>query len=597
MPDESTKEENKNIETTDDTESLNPHVAGDVFHPDNATDAEPEATPENENITDSATQSNPVEQLEKPEAPNGLLAIPPQPVKKSSKKGLLTFIFVLVLALAAAGAWWFLRDKNSANNSQTKASQELQEVDLIRIGTTDGPANNLFPKEGIGISYSQSRQVYEGLVGNKDKSYVPLLATSWTNPDEKTWVFKLKPGVKFHTGKLLTAADVKSSIEELQKLDFLGYLYATIENVEVVNDLEVRITTKEPDALLLNRLAISYIWDQNAKDIEGNNGTGPYKLDTTAAYEESTATLIANDDYHQGRPKTRKLVYKIYESDAKMNTAMKANELDQMETVLNTEAVAGLSEAGFAKLEFESPGTFGLYMNTLRANSPLKNKEVRKAIAQAIDRKSLVETVGNNNLPASQIIPKSLPGYDATVSFPEFNIAAAKDTLAKAGFPNGVTLEYLYIKDIQLEPPVVIKQLEAAGFKIKAVSFTELDPVLDRSYAGQFDLFSAAYTSDLADSRDLLGALLESSEQSYPVYSDTTFDKLLEDSDRELDPTKRIAILQAANKYATDNLLWIPLRTTAYVSFYQSNLSLSQDFNGGGTLGVYYWKVGQKPVN
>lgn len=517
------------------------------------------------------------------------------PPKKNKKKLMLVLLLVLLLG-AGAAAYMMMNREDTAPVAQS-TQNETKEVEVIRIGSTDGPANNLFPKEGIGVSYSQGRQVYEGLVGEQDKKYVPLLATSWTNPDEKTWVFKLKPGVKFHSGKTMTATDVKRSLEALKKLDFLGYLYATIGKVEVVSDLEVKITTTEPDALLLNRLALSYISDQDALKAEGNNGTGPYTLDKTATYDEKTATFVAYDGYHQGRPKTRKLVYNIYADDAKMNEAIKAKSIDQMETIPSDKAVAGLSEAGFAKIEYESPGTFGLYMNMLRTDSPLKKKEVRTALAQALNRKALVDELDLNNQAATQVVPKSLPGYDANLAFPAFNVTTAKETLKKAGYPNGVTLEYLYIDEVQPDPPIVIKQLEAAGFKINAIKYTEVDPLLDKVFAGEFDLFSAAYTSDLADSRDILGALLESTEQSYPVLKDPAYDKLLQDSDEELDPTKRIAILQAANKYITDNVLWIPLRSTVYVSYFKPELAITHDYNGGGTLGVYYWRVGQKPAS
>lgn len=515
--------------------------------------------------------------------------------KKSGKKILM---IVLVLLLVGGAAAFFImsgKDKDSATTQN--AVKETKEIEVLRIGTTDGPTNNLFPKEGIGISYTMNRQVYEGLVATKDGKYVPLLATSWSNPDEKTWLFKLKPNVKFHSGKAFTATDVKRSFEALEKIDFLGYITSTIDKVEVVSDLEVRITTTEPDALLLNRLAIAFITDQDVKGAEGNNGTGPYTLDKTAKYSETTATLIANDSYHQGRPKTRKLVYLVYTKDSDMNKAIKDNKIDMMDTIPSSEAIAGLDAAGLAKIEYAAPGTFGMYMNMLREDSPLQNKEVRKALAQALNRQGLVDELDNNNLPATQVVPKSLPGHDASITFPEFNAAAAKETLAKAGYPNGVTLEYVYVKEVQPDPPILIKQLEAAGFKIKDAGFSEVDPALDLVFGGKFDLFSAAYTSDLADSRDLLGALLESTEQSYPVYKDAAFDKLLEDSDRELDPTKRIAILQQANKYIADNLLWIPLRSTAYVSYFKADFDVAQDFNGGGSLGVYFWKVGEKTTD
>jgi peptide/nickel transport system substrate-binding protein len=559
-------------------------IGGDVFHPEGTSQNTPPASPmpaETPEVTVDTGKTD--------------FAIPPQPTKpaKKTKKSLLMVLAVLLLAVGVGAGYWYMNQNKEETANQ---SAQLQEVDQIRIGTLDGPANNLFPKEGIGISYSMNRQVYEGLVtSTSDGKYVPLLAESWTNPDEKTWVFKLKPGVRFHTGKELTANDVKRSLEGLKQYEWLGYVHSTMAAVEVVNDLEVKVITTEPDALLLNRLALAYVSDLDAKDAEGNDGTGPYRLDKSTDFNETTATLVANDSYHQGRPKTRKLVYKIFEDDPTMNTALKENQLDEMESIPSDEAVEGLEDAGFSKLEFEGAGTFGLYMNMLTGDSALKNKEVRKAVAQALNRQALVDELDNNNQVATQIVPKSLPGYDEDIAFPEFDAGAAKETLAKAGFPNGVTLDYLYVKDIQTDPPILIKQLQAAGFKINAKEFADVEPALDQVYAGKFDLFSAAYTSDLADSRDLLGALLESSEQSYPVYNDPVFDKMLADSDAELDPTKRIALLQEANKYTADNLLWMPLRSTVYVSYFRPELvGMKSSYSAGSSPGIFYWQVGKK---
>ncbi len=578
----SSDENNQNGPGSEIVPDNTPPVAGETFHPETA--SQPETVPMAEPPASEPSGFN------APDAKPELLSVPPRPLKKKSKKGLLLILLFLLLLVAGGVAYQYVY-RNSTE--ETSKVVETKEVEQIRIGSIDGPANNIFPKEGIGISYTMNRQIYEGLVASKNGKYLPLLAASWTNPNEKTWVFKLKPGVKFQSGKAFTAADVKASIEGLKQLDFLGYVTSTIDKIEVVSDLEVKITTSEPDALLLNRLAIAYISDSEAKDSVGNNGTGPYMLDKTATYNETTATLVPFDSYHQGRPKTRKLIYTIYETDLKMNAAIKENKIDMMDTISNADAIAGLSDAGFAKLEFESPGTFGIYMNMLRANSPLKNKEVRKALAQAVNRQALINELKSNNEPRTQVVPKSLPGYDASITFPEFNAAIAKETLTKAGYPNGVTLKYVYAKDVQPDPPILIKQLEAAGFKINAVD----DPTIDSVYSGDFDLFSAAWTSDLSDSRDLLGALLHSTEQSYSVLNDAEFDKLLADSDKELDPTKRIVLLQQANKYVADNLLWIPIRNTAYVSYFKPELDITMSYNGGGSPGVYFWKVGQKTTN
>lgn len=516
--------------------------------------------------------------------------------RRGGKKLLKSLVALVVIASLVVAGWYFTQQKSETQDQKQAAN--LREIDVLRIGTTEGPFGGIFPSDqGSGVSLNQSRQIYEGLVGGEDKKYAPLLARSWTNPDQKTWVFKLKQGVKFHTGKTMTANDVKASLDAIKELDFWSLSTDTIESVEVVNDNEVKITTTEPDSLLLNRLAFAYIFDTNAPDKNGgNNGTGPYRLTEGATETDTLSKLSAFDEYHQGKALARSIEYRLFNSEDEIVDAISKDEIDFTEIVASGSFGEAISSKGYQSQSYEAPGIFGLYMNIDKggAQNPLKNIELRKALALAIDREALIKAIQADGEPAYQVIPKSLPGHDPELSFPTFNREAARKTLL-AAYPRGVRLEYLYFEGVQPDAPIIIQQLKDAGFNIIPRPETDPNVITQKLRNGEYELFSASYSSDIYDSRDLLGGIL-GSQGTYAGYAnDATFEKFLTDSDKEFDPTKRISVLRDANQYIADNLLWVPIRKTTYTAYYRDNLQIEVDYNDGSNLGVYYWKVGQKP--
>ncbi len=545
---------------------------------------EPNSNP----VPGTSPASSPVTSEQKP----GVLGASPSQKPKKSKKGLIITLIILLLAAVGAGAWWYM---NKDKTEETTTTQETQDIEVLKIGSAEGPASIYFPDEGLtGPQTLLDHQIYEGLVGLENNKPVPYIAQSWTNPDDNTWVFKIRPNVKFHTGKAVTAKEVKAALDSLSQYDYWSLFTSTIASTEATGDLELTIKTKTPDALLLNRLAVAYITDQDAKDKLGRNGTGAYQVDSTATNDEKTTTLVAFDDYYNGHVKTRKLVLTIYESDEASAKALKANEIDINGIVPIPAIKADLEAADFEGVDYDSPGTFGLYINTIREDTILANKEVRKAISQAMDRKTLIDEAGNNNQPVTQVIPKSLPGHDDSITFPAFDLTAAKATLAAAGYKNE-QIEFVYVKELQVDAPIILAQLKALGLNIKEISFSadEVDKAVELAQAGDYDLFTAGFTSDISDARDLLGALLSSTESAYPTIKDAAYDKLLADSDAAFDPTERIKILQQANKYVADNFYWVPLRGAVYSTYYDKDIDLKIEFNGTGMPGTYFRKVGR----
>ncbi len=512
--------------------------------------------------------------------------------KKGGKKlmGLLVAV-VLLLGIGAAGLFYWSSVQPSRQDEVVK---ETVSIETLRIGSVEGPVNALYPDNALyGVGISQNFQTYEGLIGSRDEKFVPLLAESWSNPDQSTWVFKIRENVKFHTGTTMTAQDVKASLDSIKDKEFWGTLVSTIDSIEVTSPHEVKITTSQPDALLLNKLVLAFIYDTDAPDKSGNNGTGAYQLDTTKENDDNNSYMVAFDDYHQGTPKTRNINYRIFEDEDAIVEAVNNNEIDFTEMVTIPERDTALKNLGLAATSFETPGVFGMYMNIERsAETPLKDIEVRRAIAHAIDREGMIEELGSEGLPAMRIIPQSLPGYNPNASFPELNLDVTKKILEDK-YPDGITLEYLYFEGVQTDAPVLIDQLKAAGFNIVAKPYTDPSILMGDLKSGKFDLFSASYTSDIFDARDILSSLV-GKDATYTTYDkDPKYDALLEASDKEFDPTKRIIALQEVEKYIIDNLLWIPVRKTLYTAYYKPDIDLKVDYEGGNSLGFYFWKTGR----
>ena len=100
--------------------------------------------------------------------------------------------------------------------------------------------------------------IYEGLVAfDKEMRLVPALAVSWSVSDDRTWLIHLRQHVRFHDGRMLTASDVKFTLDRAHADPASGYKgqLSTVKEVEVVGEATVRLRTVGPDPLLLNRLA------------------------------------------------------------------------------------------------------------------------------------------------------------------------------------------------------------------------------------------------------------------------------------------------------------------------------------------------------
>jgi len=583
-------------ETAPDAAAESASESADETAPETSTaESATETTASSETDSDDSAASEPDSSADSTPA----AAETPTPVVATYKnlklrKFLKVTALIVLLVILAAGLWWVV----SGRKTTPKSTVTVKAVSVIHYGSLEGPIgkSSTFPSAStLAPQTTIDQQVYEGLVGLNNRKVVPLLATSWKNPDENTWIFTLRSDVTFQNGKKMDAAAVKASLDALQNNQDWSQYVSTIKSVDVVDATHVKITTTQPDALLLNRLTTAFIYDTTDTSAIPA-GTGAYTIDTAKSNDTDTVVLKPYDKYYQGVPKTRSLVFTIYPTETAMLAAAKAQKIDVMDDNSNPKLDQQMSQNGFSNLSSELPGSFSLEFNMLNnSSSAVAKPQVRQAVAYAVDRAALVKKLTQAAQPTRYMIPQSVLGYDSTAQLPDTSLTKAKALQAAAGYPSGAPITVAYIKDIQEDMPIVISQLQAAGFKVTPKPAASPDEMVAIIKSGKFDMIGVTTSTDYSDGGDYFTQVLSSQDADFPLYNIPEVDALIAKSNQEFDTTARIKDVQAINRYAASNYLMVPVRNTAYAAYYKKNLTYAFDFNASAPA-TYFWNVGQKVV-
>ena len=348
-------------------------------------------------------------------------------------------------------------------------AQDFDPNAAIRIGSLYEPQNlDNTAGAGQGINEAFNGNVYEALFQLTDAGTVePKLVDSYeASEDGLTYTFKLKPGVTFHSGDPLTAADVKYSIErvtaEASKSSRKRSL-STITGIETPDDQTVVITLSARSISLPYNL--SYVWVVNdaATDITATeDGTGPYKL---AEWRRGSALALARNDAYWGTAPTNGEVTFQYFTDATaLNNALLTNAVDVITSVQSPDSLAQFAgNAQFTVTEGASTTKELLAWNDRVA--PFDNVKVRKALAKATDKAKLLNAIwGDYGTLIGSFVPPTDPWYVDLTGVDAYDVEAAKALLAEAGYADG--LEFTLDTPDYDPHPIVAQFLQAEYAKV-----------------------------------------------------------------------------------------------------------------------------------
>src|SRR5829696_2893435 len=231
-------------------------------------------------------------------------------------------------------------------------------------------------------------------------SVKPHLATAWSYPDEKTLRFKIRQGVKFHNGDVMTTEDVAFTYNLLldPKTDSRHTpTLQAIAEVKAVDAETVDFVLKNPDATLLGRLSIlpvmpkKYFESVGGVDGYGQKpvGTGPFKF--VEWVKGQRVVMEANPDYWLGGPKIKTIVYREISEDNTRITELLTGTADLVNNVPPALAAKVKAEP---KTELQTVrGLRNVYLKINTKKAPFTDVKVRQDTNHAIDVKLIVETV------------------------------------------------------------------------------------------------------------------------------------------------------------------------------------------------------------
>jgi peptide/nickel transport system substrate-binding protein len=349
----------------------------------------------------------------------------------------------LLASLAAVTALSLLAACGGGNDSSSSSSGNSAAA-TIQIGSVYEPQNlDNTAGGGQGVTEALNGNVYEGLFKLTDDGKVePLLAKDQkVSDDGLTYTFTLQPDVKFQSGKALTSADVKASIERVTAANSKS---ARKSNLEVIKGIAtpdgstVVVTLKERSISFVYNLSYVWITNAEAKDLTTTaDGTGPYKLGEWK--RGSTLTLTKFDGYWGTAAKNAGVVFHYYTDATALNNALLTNAVDVVTSEQSPDALSQFSGNSAYKVN-NGKGTTKLLLAFNDKAAPFTKVEVRQAISEAIDDKKLLNSVwGDYGTPIGSMVPPTDPWYEDLTSVNAYNVADAKAKLAAAGFPNGFT--------------------------------------------------------------------------------------------------------------------------------------------------------------
>ena len=407
-----------------------------------------------------------------------------------------------------------------------------------------------------GLTYSS--QIYGTLITRDPvtNEYKPSLATRWENPDPLTWVFTLRPNVKWHDGSAFTSADVKGTLDRVARLKGpVAPLWATLDSIETPNDLTVRMKFKTPLGTALANASLLYIVPVAQMDKDGffNKpiGTGPFKVQTYKP--DAGLTLEANTAYFDGPPGVQTLQFvDIPETVARM-TALDTGEIDLTWGIPPDQLAAVRRNTN---LKIDTIAGYGYYFCWINAKRPpFTDKRVRQAMCYAVDVDGMVKNlVGGIGKRATAPIPSTVYGYAAQTPY-AYDPNKAKQLLMEAGVAPGTEVQLIWTASggpqIREISEALISYWNAVGIKVKSGE-QERALWLDNLLKLNWDMDLQTNTVATGDA-DYTLRRLYTTAANRNGYGTPELDKILNGAAETVDQKQRADLYAQANKIIWDD--------------------------------------------
>lgn len=459
-------------------------------------------------------------------------------------------------------------------------------------------------------------QLFEGLtrLDAKDQP-TPGAAEKWdVSSDGLTYTFYLRSNAKWSNGDPVTAADFEFAWKRALNPELAfenAYMLFPIKNaqaynekklgadalgIKVLNDHTLEVTLEKPTAYFLNLTAFHAFYPVNQKTVAANPdnwandvttliGNGPFKI--TNWVHSGQLQFAKNDHYWDvATVKLSKMEWPISDSQSTRLALVENNQADMMVEPPVVEHDR-LNQAGLLKI---SPylGTYYYVFNTQKA--PLDNPKVRKALALAISRESLVKNViKGSKKPAYSWVAPGLINPATNKDFREEggnyeveDVALAKKMLAEAGYPEGKGLPPITLLfntgEMHKSIAEAIQEMWKQNLGISVTLTNQESKVfLESRHQGEFQIARASWVGDYADPMTFMDVFKDPTNDA--KYNNPIYNRVIEQAQSTMDQKVRMQAMHDGEKILFDDEVILPI-------YYTTQPFVTKPYVKG-----YFWSV------
>jgi oligopeptide transport system substrate-binding protein len=475
--------------------------------------------------------------------------------------------------------WGTLDDRRAAANPDA----------ILRLNNGAEP-KTLDPAKMTGVTEGNlATALFEGLVTLHPKTLQPIpgVAKSWElSEDGKTYTFHLRD-CTWTNGDPVTAADfLYSWTRVLQPATGAEYAYemyyivgaeefntgkttdpATL-GMKVIDDKTFQVTLKNPVAYFLELVAFStyYPVNQSCVEAHGSKWTRPENIVGNGAYvmtewaPNSHITLERNETY--------------WDKEHVLLKSIKVTPFDNASSVLNQylndemDWISSVPVEKIKELETRDDYYSGLYLGVYyyrfnTENEVLKDVKVRKALQLAINTGEVVKITAGGEKPATSFTPPGFRTYTPP-GFETWNVEKAKQLLAEAGYPNGEgfpAMELLYNTSEnhkKIAEAIAYRWKQELGIEVELLN-QEWKVYLENTTNMNYQIGRAGWIGDYMDPYTFLKMWVTDGGNNRTGWSNAEYDSLLKQSNQEVDPARRMEILQKAEAILLEEVPVAPI--------------------------------------
>ena len=439
------------------------------------------------------------------------------------------------------------------------------------------------------------------------------LAESWTQPNENTYVFKLRRGVRWHNkppvnGRELDAEDVVYTLDRFRtvKGNANAYMLAALDKVEALDKYTVKFTLKEPYAwfldIMANPMAVCIVAKEcvekmgDLKKPEATVGTGPWMLDS---YRPNVGmTLVRNPAYFvPGLPNIDRIEILVDEDKASRVAAFLTGKYD-----LGTEFPGTIDWTDWDVIKrgrrdlktMMYPSNVMSHIYVRNDKPPFNDVRVRRAMSLAINRQAIIDATYEGNGAFNPPVPAALKEWSVPIDqigegarYYKPDLAAARKLMAEAGHPNGfqTTMDFttygspVLVDQMQL----VLKDLKSIGIEVK-LNTKEYGAYIATTFYGKYDSMAfGPQTPFLEPDNFLYGQYYPGEIKNHGHINDPVVADMLIRQRRTHDPAKRREQIFEIQRYLAKQQYYVQIGSQIYNAVWNQALK-----NYGPNLGYDY---------